>query len=522
MFATLRQSMTWLHTWAGVAVGSVLMVIFFMGTLSVFDREIDRWMMPSTRLELPAAPVSIDRLRPAIERLAAGSPQWSVQLPDAREPAIRVGFRDATGEFKTRYLHPHSGQPLPEVGTLGGREFFFPFHYRLHIKFLDLGYWIVGFAAMAMLVLLVSGIIIHVRIFQDFFTFRPQKRLQRSSLDLHTLTGVLALPFHFLIPLSGLIIFFSIYLPAGIQVAYQGNRNAFFDDAFEMYKRPKAGHPGELASLDAMVIEARTRWGSGEPNFVRVSQRGDANAYVEIRRQMNDRIRMDAETIYFDGATGAVLKHEALKPAMAVQRFISGLHFILFDHWPLRWLYFLLGLSGCIMIGTGFVFWIGKRRDRHARDGQIGARLVAALACTSITGLLMATLAILIANRLLPAAIANRAQWEVAMFFATWIASGAHAWLYAAKHAAAEAPWRQHCWAICALAITAPVLNWITTGDHPLNTLLNGNLAVAGVDGVLFFTAVLAAWAARKLKRQQPSVQMQSNPIIHRKETSHA
>ena len=42
--------MAGLHTWAGVVIGSLLFAIFWMGTLSVFDREIDRWMNPGSRL----------------------------------------------------------------------------------------------------------------------------------------------------------------------------------------------------------------------------------------------------------------------------------------------------------------------------------------------------------------------------------------------------------------------------------------------------------------------------------------
>jgi uncharacterized iron-regulated membrane protein len=44
--ASFRASMNWLHTWLGVVLGGLLFAIFWMGTLSVFDREIDRWMAP--------------------------------------------------------------------------------------------------------------------------------------------------------------------------------------------------------------------------------------------------------------------------------------------------------------------------------------------------------------------------------------------------------------------------------------------------------------------------------------------
>ena len=53
----------------------------------------------------------------------------------------------------------------------------------------------------------------HRKIFREMFTFRPQKKLRRRVLDLHNLTGVVALPFHFVFALSGLIIFAGIYFP---------------------------------------------------------------------------------------------------------------------------------------------------------------------------------------------------------------------------------------------------------------------------------------------------------------------
>ena len=38
MFSSIRDSLTWLHTWGGVFLGSILFAVFWMGTLSVFDR----------------------------------------------------------------------------------------------------------------------------------------------------------------------------------------------------------------------------------------------------------------------------------------------------------------------------------------------------------------------------------------------------------------------------------------------------------------------------------------------------
>lgn len=508
---TFRKSMAWLHTWAGVVIGSVLFAIFWMGTLSVFDREIDRWMMPGTRLAADAPPVSLDRAAAAVAPLVpAYATQWRFDLPTPRVPVVRVSYRDGAGNTTTRYLDPANDTLIPDQGTKGGSGFIFPFHYSLHLKWMDLGEWLVGLAAMAMLVLLVSGVVIHKKIFAEFFTFRPKKRLQRSSLDLHNLTGVIGLPFHFVMTLSGLIIFIGIYFPQAHLGAYGSGdaaKAAYTSEAYGRYARPKANAPGTLASLDAMVDRAQREWGGGRPYFVRVWHPGDANSYVELRRSFTHDITMNLDQIYFDASTGAVLHRFEAAPVMTVQRFISGLHFIQFEHWTLRWLYFLAGLAGCVMIATGFVLWFEARRASHAKRGLAGVRVVEALTVASVSGIILATLAFFIANRLLPLGAAfagwERAELEAWAFYLAWLGTLAHAAWRKANPAAepARRAWQEQCWAIAALAVLCVLLNALTTGDHLPRSLAQGQWAIAGMDGVLLATAALTALCARRLGR---------------------
>lgn len=201
----LRHAMDFLHTWAGILCSALLFLVFFMGTLSVFDHEIDRWMMPATRLA-PPAPVSFDRVaRPHLERLAPHARQWTVQYPSARAPAMRLSWFE-NGELRSREIDAATGRLLPEAGSKGGTGFFFPFHYSFHIKWMDLGYWLLAVVSVAMLALLVSGVIVHKKIFAEFFTFRPAKSRQRATLDLHNASAVLLLPFHFIITFTGLVV----------------------------------------------------------------------------------------------------------------------------------------------------------------------------------------------------------------------------------------------------------------------------------------------------------------------------
>lgn len=501
---TFTKSMAALHTWAGVTIGALLFVIFWMGTLSVFGNEIDRWMLPDTRLEASGpAKVSLDSVARAVLPLVpAGARQWRVDLPTARTPVMEFSYRDAGGKEHVRLVDPSGYALLPPQGSAGATGFIVPFHYHLHLNWMELGKWLVGVAGMTMLVMLVSGIVVHKKIIVQFFTFRPRKRLQRSALDLHNLTGVLALPFHFVIALSGLVIFMMIYFPQAPSGAYGGaakDKAAFTAEAYGRYTRKPAKAPGPLASLDAMREHAAREWGGGQPYFVRVWLPGDANSYVELRRSYANDMTMNLDQIYFDAATGRVLERFEAGPVMTVQRFFSGLHFVRFERWTLRWLYFLGGASGCVMIATGFLFWLEGCRVRHEKKGLAGVAIVEGLTIGSVAGVMLATLAFFIANRLLPAdagyAGVDRAGTEIGVFYLAWILAFCHAWW---RRAVA---WREQLLAIAGCCLLAVALNWLTTGDHVISALARGRFAVAGMDLMLMAAALLAWTAAGRIKR---------------------
>src|SRR5690554_5442585 len=89
MFQGFRQAMAWVHTWFGLVLGFVLMAAFFFGALSVFDREIDRWAIPATRIEPQPMPSyeavlrpAFERMQPAREAVEAMRPRVDGELPD--------------------------------------------------------------------------------------------------------------------------------------------------------------------------------------------------------------------------------------------------------------------------------------------------------------------------------------------------------------------------------------------------------------------------------------------------------
>lgn len=538
--------MAWLHTWFGLVLGFVLMVVFFFGALSVFDREIDRWAIPATRFEPQPMPSFDKVLRPVFEnmqptRQSIDEVRGKVDgpMPERFDTVRRWGayttHRDPVLSVFSAHevpnahnpndvvrgnstIDPRTGATLPDDRLKIGSRFFYPLHYSLNLHWLNIGHWVVGLAALVMLAALVSGVVMHRKVFREFFTFRPRKTTQRSALDLHNMTGVLALPFHFFFAFTGLVIFAGIYFP----VAHtQLNPLHELHEKLEAHEtglpHERAGVAAPLASVDAMMAEAQRRWAArgmaGEVGFLALQHVGDANGYVSVYRAGTDRIALVGEGIHFKASTGELLREDPPHSAVAsVNEFLTGLHLQHFRHWLLRGLYLFGGMMGCVCIATGFIFFVEKRKKQHARQGSQGSRVVDALAVTTVTGMLIAALGMLIANRLLPDAMPAgwppRGDLEQYLFWGGWVLAMAHAFVRSAPVALGHInpAWREQCWAVAAMALAAVGLNWATTGDHLFKTVNEGYWPVAGVDLFLLVSALLALVAARRLKSRTAAV----------------
>jgi hypothetical protein len=404
------------------------------------------------------------------------------------------------GNFVEKLLDPVSGQQVQARETRGG-EFFYRFHFQLQMPY-PWGRWLSTIAAMVMLVALITGIITHKKIFKDFFTFRPRKG-QRSWLDGHNAVGVLVLPFHLMITYSSLVIFMSMVMPASILASYGNDTRAFFNDVFPATDNaPALGQPGQLLPLGPMYEQAREQWAGGHVGRLVVNNPSDVNASVNVFRAGSDRVVHDfGSTVSFNGTTGELLRvsGEQSLPA-AIGGSFYGLHMGHFAGPVLRWLYFICGLAGTAMIGTGLVMWLGKRQLKHTKTGVMPfeLRLVDVLNIASMSGLMIAIAVFFWANRLLPASFVGRSDWEVNAFFIAWGLSVLHAIVRQGRRG-----WVEQLSVGAMLFIGVPVLNALTTSQHLGVSLANGDWAMAGFDLTCLGSGVFLAWAAWKMQHRR-------------------
>ena len=508
----VRQKMAGLHTWTGLLAGWLLYAMFLTGTVSYFKEEISQWMRPELRPAqvAPDLPAIAQRTADTLALIAAGSPGWSMLLPTARSPVVSAFWRDrdhpdqprrhGDRRFQTALFDPDTGKTLSARDTLGG-EFFYRFHFQFYGLPVLWGRWLAGLCAMFMLVAIISGVIVHKKIFIDFFTFRWGKG-QRSWLDAHNALSVFGLPFHFMITYSGLILLMALYMPWGAEAGLRTPmQQAALDAQLSAYIRP--GQPAHvaapLAPLDAMVRLARQRWGSAEGLRITVTRPGDAAARVAVARGDTRRVSTSPHYLLFDGVTGALLQvHDHVGAAAETRGVMAALHLGRFSDMPLRWLYFLISLGGTAMVGTGLVMWTVKRRPSLADPLQphFGFRLVERLNISSIAGLSIAMTSYLWSNRLLPVAMAQRADTEVKVFFAAWGLS----LLYAICRPARRA-WIELLWTASALLALLPLLNAITTNRPLWHSLIIGDRVFTGFDLSLWAFAALHAMLAGRAGR---------------------
>jgi uncharacterized iron-regulated membrane protein len=496
-----RQSMAWLHTWGGLLCTWLLFAVFFAGTLSFYREELTLWMQPELHQAQRGGDDGLAAALAVLQQRAPGAKNWTIALPGPRDPVIEA--RWSNGKFDRKavvVLDPLTGRALEPRETVGG-SFFRNFHFSLLLK--RTGYWIVGVATLMMLVALITGVVIHKKIFKDFFTFRPGKSKPRAWLDAHNATGVMALPFLLTITYSGLLTLAYVYMPSGM-IAVGADPERFLGEISPRQEAPekRSGSQATLTAVGPLLAQAREHWRGAEPGSVTIHYPGDAAAVIDVARRRGTGITARIEPVMrFDGISGRLLSmHEQQAPAAVTYGAMYGLHVAWFAEPFLRALLFAMGVMGCLVIASGAVVWGAKRREQHGTaHAAAGYRAVESLNVAGIAGMAVATAALLWANRLLPADLAERVLAERQCFFGAWLLCLAHALMRPRIPA-----WREQLWLAAGLLMLLPLVSAFMGGLSLPQALLQGRGAVAGVElGALGFAALLA-WAGHRISSVRP------------------
>ncbi|MDK1288114.1 PepSY-associated TM helix domain-containing protein [Pseudoalteromonas umbrosa] len=513
------RSMTWLHTWVGLLLCWLLFLIFFAGTISFFRHEISLWNQPAVhKIEQPKVEQAtlINTGLDYLQNKAPDANRWWIGLPSPRQPEVHVSHRHSQPDGQRdkwidEQLDPNTLNPVEGMVETRGGNFFYRLHFDLHYMDRKLARWLVCFASLFMLIALISGIVIHKRIFKDLFQFRPQKGV-RAWLDAHNLSSVLALPFHLMITYTGLVTLIFMLFPDPANTLYEDGVKGFRADFYpERQRLEKSEQTLNTPAFDAAFAHFHQNWPEQKIKRVIVDHPSSISATIKIYGDNGTLIRDEYPYWQYSAASGELIKTARLDPSGGEVLYggMIAVHSGRLAHPGLRWLYFICGIAGCLMIATGCIMWAKRIRERLKpnQSPSFGLKLVEALNLGTIMGLPLATAGFFYANRLLPADIAGRADKEILAFFLIWLVCAVVAGLWRAKHA-----WQSFAYLNAIVWLLLPICNALTTNGNLITYLIDGKWILASFDLVFLATAAVFFFQGNKLSLKTSSVKPTKRP----------
>ncbi|NOU51251.1 PepSY domain-containing protein [Pseudoalteromonas sp. JBTF-M23] len=519
MKSGFRQSMAWLHTWTGIVVSWILYFMFVTGTLGYFDSEIDAWMKPELPRNTATVQTALRSAQQHLEHHGQDAKDWRIYLPISRtEPHLLLGYQQKNAEGQLVRVRQQIDAATAEVlqsRATGGGQTLYRMHYRLHYIPTRLAYYFVGVFTLFMLLGLLTGIVVHKKIFKEFFTFRANKGAS-SWLDGHNLMSVMSLPFHLMITYTGLVMFTFTYMPFVLNASYgfgEEGKKQFFDAYYKNAAPTEAsGKPATMLPLTQLYQNASVyleRQGNAQANYaIRIYHPNDVNSVAVFSPELSDASN-DGSKLVMSAISGDVLSYQPhYSGVRRVQSVLLELHEGIFANLATRWLYFLSGGMGCVMIATGMVLWTKKRRTKALNNPQgmpFSFKLTEGLNIGTIVGLPAAVAVYFLANRLLPLGLEARAQWEIHCFFITWLMFLLHGmrltWLSRSHKA-----WYQQWLCTSVLFLLVPMINGITTQRGLVASMLNADWVYVTFDITNLAAGLVCLFIAQKVKSTSKQV----------------
>lgn len=507
-----------LHTWTGIITGLVLFIGFYAGSLTMFKPEIDRWMAPPTEV-LPSISLvqsqqlvdEVLRQKPAAQqgfslfldaKAANQSPLIWHDSPQGRELSLQTTQWHATlnaeNELVTQQVTP---SVLAELIDMLHRTAGIPGM----VGHEHLGVLILGAAAVLYFLALVSGVIFLLpSLVKTFLALRRNKSTSRFWLDSHNIVGLTSLPFHLIMSVTVVVFAFHDVLYDGLQTVVYGDE--------PMFTRPVAkievpATLDNLLSVEELLIKSQ----SIAPDFTVTNMvfsnlQGD-RAAVRLGVYNPDHIMRGPITDYiFIHPYNGMILSSTLQPGpeglwnRVVASFFA-LHFGSFGNDLVRWVYFILGLSGAFLFYSGNLLWLEKRRVKLKNNAPLQPQSATCYNMASATigvcvGSVAAVLLTMVIGKWLYLHVSNINHYYYSLYYSVFI--GAVCWAFW-RGAARSGIELLYLTAFAALAIPATsIIAWL--GIFPIWS--SQSISTLGVDITALVTACIMLLLAKKSKQR--------------------
>ncbi len=240
--------------------------------------------------------------------------------------------------------------------------------FRIGVPF---GYLLAGIVSFIFLFALITGLLLHWdKLVSNFFTFRPWNKWKNVWTEAHTVLGVIGFPYQLVFAITGIILIFNSFLIVPYtQLFYKGDQEKIYKDLgygvkseFKYTYKPLQAN----ANVDSLVAIVENKWQRSDVSTVAIRNYGDANMHVVVigKPQTTAQMNGQGEWIYRVRDSRVISERSPLADTGYLATFkgmIYHLHFGDFGGRPLKVIYFVLGILGCVVINSGVMIWLVAR-----------------------------------------------------------------------------------------------------------------------------------------------------------------
>jgi uncharacterized iron-regulated membrane protein len=536
--ATLKRFLS-VHSWVGIVAGVALFISFFCGAFTMYDAALTHWTNPALRRGSGNVGL-IDRLVQKAADTPDARGNFSIDLGEAGQGPKATFFTSGAGLSNAPSLavNEHAeiigldGLPPSEHTTLALNAqgevvrqetisyigfLFNEFHYAIGLP-REFGYTFMGFISLLYGLALVTGLIIYLpTIAADIYALRVSaKYVKKMWRDAHNAVGVVSLPFHLMIALTALLLCFGVIGSMGDMMTIftpskqprQAYLERFGPGGRTQIKGETGAPPAKAAMLPPGEILkiAKAALPRMEPRSIGYRNYGTDRAQATVQGRFHDAV-ITSGWIQISPVSGNIGRIDAPDNRDA-GRLLFGyreLHIGDYGGGLLRAIYFLMGLAGAFLFYSGNLVWIESRRRQAHLDPPKSTRIAAQLTVGACLGCCLGIGLMLAGNKLFPAGMALRAEWERNLYYVGFL--GALLW------SLGRAPIRSAIELLSACAVTylaLPILNGIVTGDHLPRAVREGLWDIVLVDSIFLLLAVSFFAMARAAVRRSKIAQKNS------------
>ncbi|MGX9247133.1 PepSY-associated TM helix domain-containing protein [Sphingobacterium multivorum] len=529
------------HTISGIIICAILYVIFFAGSFAFFRNEIAAWQNNTSYKTYREDHKNVDHLLDSLkgqtnlngrditfymhregtsaylglsasndsilnkENLAKITPEQKAAKKNSR----RRGGDDDSKNFTYNFANKKAGDYVQNY-DMG--EFLFRLHFLaqlnqvpIRVGIAPFGYLIAGITAFIFLFALITGLLLHWdKIVSNFFVSRPFSKWKTVWTDMHTALGVIGFPFQFIFAVTGtfLIINSVLALPLS-KLLYDGDQQKMYQ---EMGVSAETNFPYTYKPLNAdiniapFLDLAKHKWPEADFQRITIKNYADSNMHVimELEPHFNKSFAGSGLLSVRAADNKVVAEKSPVSDASyadGVRSIIYRLHYGDYGGYPLKMVYFILGVMGCLVIISGILIWLVARDKNNVIPRKRKFNFWAASIFTAIClTMLPVTALTFIAIKLSPEV---NQDFIYRVYFYSWLLFS----LYYIIRRSIRRTNRETLLVGSILAFFIPLANGFMTGNWIWDTFRNGQRDIFVVDFLWLMIGIIGVIAYNKTKK---------------------